>query len=295
MSGIVVPLDGSELCQEILPYVRTLASTLAEPVHLLRAIPDAPGEEIRLKAEGYLESIATRLREDGLEVTTEVAFHSPPVAIVDAATQRQATLIAMATHGYSGLRRWALGSVTDEVVHTTTVPIFVIRPEAESAGADKESPQASLKRLLVALDGSELAKKALPIATRLATQTQGNLHLLRAVLPIEAFYDDLQPVPVPKMQVEEDMQREREDAQEFLEQTAEPLRQSGLTVESIVMSGKAEDVIIEEANRLECDVIVMATHGYGGLERWLLGSVADKVLHATSLPLILVHAKHHEA
>jgi nucleotide-binding universal stress UspA family protein len=59
------------------------------------------------------------------------------------------------------------------------------------------------------------------------------------------------------------------------------------------MSGKAEDVIIEEANRLECDAIVMATHGYGGMERWLLGSVADKVLHATSVPLILVHAKHH--
>lgn len=286
--SIIVPLDGSELSGEVLPYVQTLAPLLNVPVHLLRAIPDAPSDEMRQPAEAYLAQQAQALQQAGLEVSTEVVFQSPPLAIVETATQKEATLIAMATHGYSGLRRWAVGSVTDEVVHTTTtVPVFVVRSSGEEGGP----PPFHIKRILLPLDGSELAQKSLPCATLLAKQTQAEILLVRAIFPLREFYEGLQPVPIPQAQYEATLQQEEALALEHLQGVAESLHEQGILVNTVVQEGRAAEVLIDVAEQRDVDLIVMSTHGYGGLDRLLVGSVADKVLHATTTPLVLVHAK----
>jgi len=137
----------------------------------------------------------------------------------------------MATHGYGGLRRWALGSVTDRVVHTATVPVCVVRSAAHVAPGEH-----ALTRILVPLDGSDLARQALPLAIELAKRASAELVVLRAV-------------------------------ETHTQNASLMIMQSGV------------------------DLIVMATHGYGGLQRWALGSVADKVLQAAPIPILLVRAR----
>src|SRR5262245_4621097 len=192
MDTIVVPLDGSALAERVLPHVRGLARMLGARVCLLQAIWDvdyddmmaesllsayAVGDSARAlqerrgrdwnrrrgHAEGYLAAQALHLQEADLTVETEVHVGSPEEIIVEVARQHQATLIAMATHGYGGLKRWTLGSVTDKVVHTATRPVFVVR------GGEVAPPVAPpIKRILVPLDGSDLARQALPLAVELA-------------------------------------------------------------------------------------------------------------------------------
>jgi nucleotide-binding universal stress UspA family protein len=289
MNTILIPLDGSDLSREVLPYAQMLAQTLSAQIHLLRAVADAPAADVQDHMQAALEREAQRLREVGLHVSTEVVFQSPPVAIVQKAKEKHPTLIAMATHGYSGLRRWALGSVADEVVHTTTTPIFLVRCQGTSHDSAASMPK--IQRILVPLDGSELSKKSLPIATLLASKSHAKIDLLQAILPLQMFYDDLQPIPIPKVQFEQELAKDYELAETYLQQVADSLGHENMRAEVHIKTGKAEDVIIEESEQQQSDIIVMATHGYGGIERFLLGSVADKVLHATTTPLLLVQAK----
>lgn len=309
MKTILVPLDGSALAEQILPYVRLMAPVLGAQVRLFHAIPDwelgdvfeniamyggrgmtmVPQESdrrsmdsLRTQAKDYLTTQAARLREAGLDVETEVRFGPPAELIVEAAANTSAALVALVTHGYSGLRRWTLGSVTDKVAHATTMPLFVVR--------SREQPLAEvppIKRIIVPLDGSELARQALPLVAELAIRMQAALFPLTVVVP-----------PIGEAP-------ERIGAYETNDEAMAPLR-AGLIEEiggvdaalkahqvpvtPLVAHGFAAETIVEEAARRQADLVVMATHGRSGLKRWALGSVADKVLHAATAPLILVRA-----
>lgn len=154
---ILVPLDGSASAEQVLPYVRMLAPILGARVHLLRVLETVDGfdeiipmmyvtgeppertrarveqiwKRLREAAEGYLEPRAGQLRALGLVVSGEVCAGSAPEAIVEAATSAQAPLIAMATHGYSGIKRWTLGSVADKVLQASAAPLLLVRPKEE--------------------------------------------------------------------------------------------------------------------------------------------------------------------
>ncbi len=181
MHTIVVPLDGSELAAQVMPHVRTLAPLLDAHVHLLRVVPATPPgdseswaqvlisvygapeseaarrdhhndvmEELHQQAQAYLDTQAQMLRSAGIEVTSEVRTGSPAETIVEvAAAHMPGALIAMATHGYSGLRRWALGSVADKVIHATDAPVLLVRGQAQPV---VQPPH----RILTPLDGSGL-------------------------------------------------------------------------------------------------------------------------------------------
>jgi nucleotide-binding universal stress UspA family protein len=314
MNTIVVPLDGSSLANQIVPYARTLARYYDATICLLfvvseaqrrqffaqhpdfiwntdeaplEGLEDEPDERmfdaLREHATQHLELVAEDLRTLGLEVETEVIFGWPATCIVEFATNRDAALIAMVTHGYSGMRRWALGSVTDKVVHAARVPVFVVRGSEHPVS---DEPLA-LRRILVPLDGSAFSRQALPVATDLATRTGAALHLVQA-----ASGHDYPPIVrsiLPGGKQEPPTQESIEWAEQQINADADEVRQAGHTVSAHASGGYPADVIIEEANQQHCDLIVMATHGYSGVQRWSLGSVADKVLHATTTPLLLVH------
>jgi nucleotide-binding universal stress UspA family protein len=315
MNTILVPLDGSAMAERVLPHVRGLASLLGARVCLLTAVvandydniltetligayglvetPEAlqerkqrAWETMRQHAEGYLATQARYLQDSGLDVETEVNFGPPAKIIVEVARERHVTLIAMATHGYSGLKRWTLGSVTDQVVHTATAPVLVVR------GADP-APQTdpTIKRILVPLDGSAFARQALPLATELAIRANADLILLEAIAPTIETAARFRPVGRPILQYAEMMELLHWHAQLDLGALAEQLRMRGLHVKTSIVNGHAAEVIVDEAEQRGVDLIVMATHGYSGLKRWALGSVAHKVLHAATMPLVLVRAR----
>jgi nucleotide-binding universal stress UspA family protein len=320
MKTILVPLDGSAIARQSLPYVQMLATLLSARVHLLRVLSDVDRDHmlssdsllwyemghahepahahtqqvwaiLQEHAVTYLDVQAQPLRYAGFDVTTEVRIGLPAEQIPRVAARAAVTLMVMATHGYSGLRRWALGSVTDKVVQSTQTPVFVVR------GTETDPPEpVSLKRVMVPLDGSELSRQALPCALELATCARAELLLLRAMGPrLQEFYE-VGGISGQGMPLYNEVQRaeQRRQATGDLDATAGKLRHYDLSIATHVMDGYPAEVIVDEAARHHVDAIVMATHGYGGLQRWALGSVADKVLHATTTPLVFIHAHAHE-
>jgi nucleotide-binding universal stress UspA family protein len=194
-------------------------------------------------------------------------------------------MIALATHGYSGFRRWALGSVTERVISTASVPVFVRRAREDDSPPDYVE---QFQRILVPLDGSDFSREALPLAIDLARRAGASLHLMQAIESVED-----QPalvratLSIPTLQTAENRAHER--AELFLTEVATEVRQQGVTtVTTNVRRGYPWDRIVEESAEQQADVIVMATHGHSGLLRWALGSVADKVLRSTDTPLLLV-------
>ena len=307
MKTILVPLDGSALAEQSMPYVRMLAPLAGATVHVLRVISDderktlldsdpvvlyraeaidVPTWEretqmwdmLRQRAESYLDAHAIALRSDGFDVESHVDVGAPAERILAVAEQLGADLIVMATHGYTGFKRWSLGSVTDKVVQASLVPVFVV-----PGNMPEHSHIPRLKRILLPLDGSAFSRQALPPAIELATHGQAELILLRAIVPtVEASYGTSVPADVQATL--------RDHAQEELRVLAGELRPYEIRIKTAVAIGYAAEQIVTAAARHQVDLIVMATHGYGGIKRWALGSVADKVLHATPTPLLLVHA-----
>jgi nucleotide-binding universal stress UspA family protein len=302
MKTIVVPLDGSALAERVLPLVRLLAPALQARVRLVHVLdiaarshaygaPDADDrgwrlwpawEMLRERAEGYLDTQAGRLRQAGLRVEIETLLGTPAEAIVEAGG-RHDTLIAMATHGYGGFRRWALGSVADRVVHAAHAPILLVRGASGDAGERHLAPSA-IRRILVALDGSDFARRALPLALDLAVGARAEVVAFQAVAPsIEEYIGTAPPLLDLRAELRGEVSRAyaARDGRLCPEQAP---------VTPAVAVGGAAEAIVEEADRRHVDLIVMATHGYRGLKRRLSGSVAEKVLHATTTPLLLVRA-----
>jgi nucleotide-binding universal stress UspA family protein len=312
MKTIIVPLDGSAIAEQVLPHVGQLAATLAARVHLLVVITDAqkqrliaqyavaPAEagghhetvwqweqraqaELAHVAEDYLTAQAQALRAVGLDVTFAVMSGAPAERIADIAASEPEALIAMATHGYSGLRRWTLGSVADKVVHAATTPCFLVRAVEQAP-----SSVGPWKRILVPLDGSTLAEQALPLAIELARNTQAEVIALQVILPLAADAPGFSPFArlfPPSIAFPDGL---REQAHQQLATTINRFAAHKALITPVVVFGVPAEEIINEAVQHHVDLIVMATHGYSGLRRWALGSVADKLLHASTVPLLLV-------
>ncbi|HEX5691150.1 MAG TPA: universal stress protein, partial [Roseiflexaceae bacterium] len=310
MKTILVPLDGSTLAEQVLPWVRALAPVLDANVQLLHVVsendryhlmadnqgidetggvPVAPmryansWEPLRRNAQNYLEYQASLLASAGIAVEIDVRLGQPDEIIVEAAENAKVAMIAMATHGYSGLKRWTLGSVTDKVIHATSTPVFVIR------GGDTPVEPLAFQRILVPLDGSELARRALPLAAELATRTGAEMLLLSvATPPIMVAPEMITSVPLYDVTLEARQTQLRLE----LDKLADRLTREQLRVTRLVSPGTAAETIVDTAKERNVDLIVMATHGLSGIRRWALGSVADKVLHATTTPLLLVRASY---
>jgi nucleotide-binding universal stress UspA family protein len=313
MKTILVPLDGSELAEQSLPYAQLLAKALGARVRLLRVINDIEHSDVlrntvpiiygmgsavhsvrereRVEweraisgAENYLDIKAIELRGAHVEVSIEVRIGAPAEIIIETAGQDDMALIVMATHGYSGLKRWTLGSVTDKVVHAAKVPVFAVRAVTATQRGVPE-----LQRILVPLDDTEMARQALPFARQLAAQTHAEVLLLEAVPSIDTP-DGMFDADVALPESPELIRREHGRAHRQLDGLAQELRESDVQARSLVLGGNPVEIISEEAIRHHSDVIVMATHGHIGLRRLAFGSVADRVLHATTIPLLLVRA-----
>lgn len=301
MKTIVVPLDGSALAEQALPYARALATVLGAPIKLLRVIPDLERESLLVdslstlyvgeittsyrerdqqvlqilqdQAEGYLGAQSDPLRMAGIPTEVIARVGPPAEIIVEVAAASEQALIVMATHGYSGIQRWALGSVADKVVHATEVPVLLIRQSAKTL----EEPR--LKEILVPLDGSARARQSLPVAAELAAKSQAEIVLLHAIDPLVEAYPSARSMGISVAQPDRLLQEVVRDAELHLDEIAGGMTTEGVKITTMSLIGYPAEAIVDEAERRHADLIVMATHGYSGLRRWALGSVADKVLH----------------
>lgn len=148
-----------------------------------------------------------------------------------------------------------------------------------------------LERILVCLDGSELAEQILPYATQEALAFEAELVLLQVVPEPVTFSPGIPgagPVPVQTDTMIEVAKQASSGAKDYLEELAAPLREQGIKVETVAIVGRAGQMIVDYATRNSIDLITIATHGRSGLGRAVFGSIADYVLRRSGLPILLI-------
>jgi len=303
---MLVPLDGSPRAEQALPVAARLARAAGGSVVLVQVVSpptDFGGglapvpllteqviEDDLAEATDYLKTVAGSPTFGGIDITTKVMFGSPAQHILATAESRAADLIVLCSHGRTGFTRWVLGSVAHQLVHHSPVPVLVLRQGKPLPGADAARPLCAL----VALDGSPLAETALvpaaDLVTALATPVHGILHLIQVVKRLsttaeEGFITQLNAEAA-------------ERATAYLVMVKERLQEKypGLTITwSVARAADVADAILSTAEQQEsaegfgsCDLIAMSTHGRGGWERWVMGSVTERVLNATRQPMLIM-------
>jgi nucleotide-binding universal stress UspA family protein len=302
--SLLVPLDGSPFAEQALPLALSLARREGAALQLVMVVnplaaaylgvPYDPGLEAVAGGRklAYLDDTAQRVREvSAVPVSTAVLEGAVPAALCAYTANRDIDLVVMGTHGRGPLGRFWLGSVADELVRRLPVPVLLVRP-AESEVDLAEEPK--LGPVLVPLDGSPLAEEVLALATDLARLLGVNITLLRIVKPVRASnVPDDSPA---EWEAQALLTRTREvhrevihEASAYLLGVAERLRTEGLRVGTrVTIQEHPAAAILSEADATDAGLIALTTHGRRGLARVLMGSVADKVVRGSAIP-VLVH------
>lgn len=291
---LLVPLDGSKTAENVLPYARFLAAKLKLPIKLLSVveIPGSLAAEKTLYLDSLVERAVTvshaylnRIAKSfgGVSVTIEVETGNPEEIILARAEADEKILIAMATHGRSGIARWLLGSVAEKVVREVKNPLFLVHAKE----AAKSDGQAAFSSIIVPLDGSKLAECVLPYVVELAKAITLKIVLLQifSLKQIIHTYKDY----IPDFDALE--RSSKSGASRYLHEKEQQLKKAGFDVSSVAAEGEAAETIIELANGAPDSLIAMCTHGHSGIRRWMLGSITEKVVRHAGNPLLAIRAK----
>ncbi len=288
---ILVAIDGSETSEKALELVAGLSSSLGTEVVLL-AVTDSRAHFDEGEAESsdddaenaakYLEHKAAPLREMGLSVSPKVESGSAADTILSVAKDIGADVIAMATHRGSAIARGILGSVTDRVMRASELPVLAVYPESGQSSAKQSWTPSTV---IVPLDGSELAEQSVSAAIEIAESCGAELIFVRAVrLPSYAvsgpgaeFYGQ-----------DYGVSSNREGAEEYLSQFVEMAKSKGISASAHAALGNPAARLIEESNNVPDAMIVITSHGRGGMRRMVLGSVADKIVRASHHPVLVL-------
>jgi len=297
---MLVPLDESELAEVVFPYAGEIAASLKlEQLTLLHVIPPEEKNPVALH-KGYIERAAETVgslcrdvqHTKHAEVCTEkiqsrgvLATGHPAEEILRYAEDNDVDLILMATHGRTGVQRWTMGSIADKVLRASNVPVWLVRP-----GLPQEIVRDHLptRKILVPLDGSELAASVLPHAEAVAKQSDAGLIEVILLAVCDPTMPATYYAPATPVNWDEQMKGWKRQEEQYLAKIEKRLRDSGLNVRSEVLIGTPAETIVEYVSENKVSLIVMSTHGRSGPGRWVFGSVAEKVLHGVTTPILLV-------
>jgi nucleotide-binding universal stress UspA family protein len=296
---ILVPLDGSPRAELILSQIARILRREDSEIILLRVvdIPEAVGrvslailrQKEREEAQKYLHDLLLRFGDQAEKIHARVAEGWAADVILETARDEGATLIAMTTHGRSGLARWAMGSVAEKVARASNVPMLLVRSFRRSSKGDLEPlipEELPFRRILVPVDGSETSMSVIGSTEKFA-QLYGSeilvLHVVPPYMPtgallpgMEAAFPITRPEPLPS------------DEDAITQKAAERFRHAGLKASRVTVEGEPASEILDLSLNRGADLIAIGTHGRSGLGRWALGSVAERVLRSTEVPLLLV-------
>ena len=270
---VLIPLDTTELSEtafQILPMLKTLGFERARLISV--SDEDQKRSDGGASLQEYLNSQAARVVALGLEAETRAPAGKAAEVILAAAAEPDVDLVLVATHGRSGLARLRLGSVADHVIKNSPCPTLVVGPNV-----DIDLATYSLKRILVPLDGSELAELSLPVARYLARQTGAQIDLLRSV-SVTAVAQDPTMGGVDLLGIVID------EAKDYLARTAATLE--GFTTTATVVTGSAGEAILDHLKANPVDLVIMASRGRTGLARAAMGSVTERALQGPDPVLV---------
>jgi nucleotide-binding universal stress UspA family protein len=289
---ILVPLDGSGLAEVALPYAEQLARRLGSDIYLIYVSESAEVPQHYVH-RFYLQKIGEATKEGARRVVGESAGKAikieptvlvghPAEEIVDYADKEDVSLIVMATHGRSGIRRWALGSVAEKVVRATDRPVALIR--AKSGHAEVRE-KGAVNKVLVPLDGSIRGEAAIPYVEELAAKLKAEVTLVQVVPPIYL---------TPNTEQLKEQELFRLSAEDYINKVAAQFKHKGVTAKAElreVAVGTAAEEIIKLADEICADLVAMSTRGRTEVGPWAFGSVADRVLRHGNTPLLLVRPR----
>jgi nucleotide-binding universal stress UspA family protein len=300
--SLLVPLDGSQLAESVLPITSLLASRLGSKVTLVHILEERVPATVHgerhltdvAESEAYLAGIADRLRSAGVsQVDTHV--HAAPEgdvarSIVEHATEILVDLIVLCTHGSTGLSGFIYGSIAQQVMRDGCWPVLLMPPRLVTAGSSFE-----LRRILVSLDGhSYHDDPALRAAVAIGQAFGAELYLvlvvetLETLSPKRALSGRLLPAATRAI-----LDLEQRHAEEYLQQKRAECCASDTATSAEVVRGDPVKAVPDLAERIDPGLVVMATHGRAGLEAVLEGSIGPRITDRLGRLLLLIQA--HEA
>ncbi len=277
---IVVPLDGSLTAEAILPQVRRVLYRNDSEIILVRAVDLVPIETAMMKEEAvlgaareYVFGQKEKLERAGARVKFDVRMGRPVDVILQVVEEEKATLIALATHGASGMSRLLLGSVAEGILRKSPVPVLTVRPFwAREWVPPTGTERQPIHNLLLPVDGSDLSVASLPGILELAKLFEMRVVLLRV----------LDGTGRKSTSVEE-----HAEAVKQLKALAWSVEQKGVEAVTLVEAGDPARRILDSIRSHAIDLIAMTTHGRSGLSRLVLGSVTERVLRSATVPLLV--------
>jgi nucleotide-binding universal stress UspA family protein len=289
LGRILVPLGGTAYAEQAVELAALLAKRFEGQVLLVSVIrtrPPQPGDSeaemalARARAEkaAYLEGVAARLEAQGVPVAVRVGVGPIADVLNRLAAEERIDLIVMTTHSKSAFRRWFMGSKASTILQLANTPVLVFRPAPEG-----QRHTFRFQRLLVPLDGSEWAERVLPYARTLTEAFEGQLILLGIPeVPDPALYGTMADV-VAKLRAQAEV-----ETRAYLRAVAGVLTAEGLPTEVLVTGTEPDETILRVEEERDVDLVLMSSHGHGGLDEVLLGSTVERVVHHSPRPVMLV-------
>ena len=267
LKKIMVPLDGTENAESSLPSAVKLSREYGASINLVTVVGEGSDGMTASEAEKYLGDVAKQIAQPGKRVKIQILKGDPAKEIVRLSNVSRYDLLVMTTFGKTPTERLLSSTVTYSVIFETTPPLLLVRPID-----DWHSRRSDFQRILVPLDGSPISEQCIPFARALALRFHSEVWLLS--VPEEEGNAELESV-----------------FQEYLADMAEQFSPLRIPVHTEVSGSGPARTVLEVAEREGIDLIILTSHGSGGVERQdfvKLGSSSDKVISEAPCPIFFV-------
>jgi nucleotide-binding universal stress UspA family protein len=281
---MIVPLDGSENSETVLPYVEELAKIIHCELTFVGVCSEYE-RSFEYLFKKYVQDMAVQFKNKGLQSRAAFLYGSPSEEIIKYADANSASLIALATHGRSGFKEWLLGGVSEKILLHSSKPVLLISPRGQK---DSSVKRVKFQNILVPLDGSEMGAAALPWAIELGKKTKGKLFLLHIIPSTSKVVGVMNYAAGFEKQLADTL---RKQAREYITGVIAGLEKEKPDSKYDLIEGIPSQEILNYARKNFIDLIALSTHGMTAANRAVMGSVAHQVTHNSDIPVMIIPAQ----
>jgi len=298
--SILVPLDGSQLAECVLPHAAAFACSFDAEITLLRILEkNQTGVTAQLfdllnwqiqktKASLYLEEIKERFKESNILVRAVILEGLVAEGINEYAQNQGIKLIILSSHGRHGLTQWGISSITQKIIMSAPTSVIVVRAHQQKILTGELSTIPLYQRILVPLDGSQRAEHVLPIVMQLAQVHKPTLHLVHVVQTPE-MARQMPPTHEDIDLANRVVERNREEAGHYLEQVKSRSYLQGIEVQTHLIASDHTAVSLHQVVEQEqINMVTLSAHGYSGEHQWPYGSVVSNFILYGKVSLLIV-------
>lgn len=298
--SILVPLDGSQLAECVLPHALAIAQTFDSDVQLLRVLEknqvsmpaqlfDFVNWQISKTQAGlYLDEVTARLEERGLQSGAAVLEGRVAEEIAAYAQQADIQLVILSSHGRSGLTQWGISSVSQKIILSALTSVLIVRAHQQGPLLEESLETPAYSRILVPLDGSQRAENVLPVVAKLALKQHAQIHLAQVVQPPEMARQ--MPAALEDIELSNRVvARNREEAARYLEQVKGRSAFEGIPVYTHLLT--SENACVEMHRLVEehgLGLVILSAHGQSGNQQWPYGNLVNNFIAYGKVPLLIL-------